>query len=125
MTTTPNGTELTNIASQNKINSLTTDEQEIIEDELIDINVIISKSDVFPLRCCKLDGMPHDVMVGSGAFVPCCFEDAFPHQSDAVELSTGCWSDDSNKDDKKNPLSKDANGSERRSTSALQAVHRQ
>ena len=42
MTTTPNGTELTKITSQNKINSLTTDEQEIIEDELPDINVNIS-----------------------------------------------------------------------------------
>ena len=39
MTTTPNGTELTKITSQNKINSLTTDEHEIIEDELPDINV--------------------------------------------------------------------------------------
>ena len=39
MTTTPNGTELTKNTSQNEINSLTTDEQEIIEDELPDINV--------------------------------------------------------------------------------------
>ena len=42
MTTTSNGTELTKITTQNKINSLTTDEQEIIEDELPDINVNIS-----------------------------------------------------------------------------------
>ena len=45
MTTTSNGTELTKITSQNKINSLTTDEQEIIEDELPDINVNISQGE--------------------------------------------------------------------------------
>ena len=45
MTTTPNGTELTKITSHNQINSLTTDEHEIIEDDLPDINVNISYCD--------------------------------------------------------------------------------
>ena len=33
-----------------------------------------------------------DVMVDSGAFVPCCPEDAFPHQSGAVELARSVYS---------------------------------
>ena len=75
---------------------------------------------------CKVDEMPRDVMVDSGAFVPCCFEDAFPHQSDAVELATCFWRDHSNKYDKKTLISKDANGSERRvDLRVTGCVHRQ
>ena len=53
-----------------------------------------------------------DVMVDSGAFVPCCSDDAFPRQSDAVEHARYYWRTTRHKYDKKNLLSKDANGIE-------------
>ena len=100
--------------NHNQINSLTTDEQETIEDDLPDINVNLSSSDVFSLRCCKLDGcrtMSWSTVVHSYRAAPKMLFRASPTQLNMRGVTGGTTR---HKYDKKNLLSKDANGSEAR-----------